>query len=144
MTTTDYSLLAASAATILTVAAYWWRRASETARIYVTELGWSFGSFCAAMYAWLVLTEERPFSVSTTGLFALCAIWIGALLPIVTRRSTAREEAAARRSAARMNRAACPRSPGAPGVPRSRGDGPKFRVAFTDGHPFPALAGMGL
>ena len=67
MTMTDYGLLAASAAAILTVAAYWWRRASETARIYVTELGWYFGSFCAAMYAWLVLTEERPFSVSTTG-----------------------------------------------------------------------------
>ena len=41
--------------------------------------------------------EERPFSVSTTGLFALCAIWIGTLLPIVIRRSTAREEAAAQR-----------------------------------------------
>ena len=97
MTTTDYTLLAASAATILTVAAYWWRRASETARIYVTELGWYFGSLCAAMYAWLVLTEERPFSVSTTGLFALCAVWIGVLLPIVMRRATAREEAAAQR-----------------------------------------------
>ena len=82
MTTTDYTLMAAAAATILTVAAYWWRRASETPRIYVTELGWYFGSFCAAMYAWLVLTEERPFSVSTTGLFALCAVWIGVLLPI--------------------------------------------------------------
>ena len=49
------------------------------------------------MYAWLVLTEERPFSVSTTGLFALCAIWIGTLLPIVMQRATAREEAAAQR-----------------------------------------------
>ena len=97
MTTTDYTLMAASAATILTVAAYWWRRAPETARIYVTELGWYFGSLCAAMYAWLVLTEERPFSVSTTGLFALCAVWIGVLLPIVMRRATAREEAAAQR-----------------------------------------------
>ena len=97
MTTTDYTLMAASAATVLTVAAYWWRRASETRRIYVTELGWYFGSFCAAMYAWLVLTEERPFSVSTTGLFALCAIWIGTLLPIVMQRATAREEAAAQR-----------------------------------------------
>ena len=97
MTTTDYTLMAASAAIRVTVAAYWWRRASETARIYVTELGWYFGSFCAAMYVWLVLTEERPFSVSTTGLFALCAIWIGVLLPIVIHRSTAREEAAAQR-----------------------------------------------
>ena len=97
MTTTDYSLLAASAAIILTVAACWWRRASETARIYVMELSWYFGSLCAAMYAWLVLTEERPFSVSTTGLFALCAVWIGVLLPIVMRRATAREEAAAQR-----------------------------------------------
>ena len=97
MTTTDYSLLAASAATILTVAAYWWRRAPETARIVATALGWYIGSFCAAMYAWLVLTEERPFSVSTTGLFALCAVWIGVLLPIVMRRATAREEAAAQR-----------------------------------------------
>ena len=49
------------------------------------------------MYAWLVLTEERPFSVSTTGLFALCAVWIGVLLPIVMQRATAREEAAAQR-----------------------------------------------
>ena len=49
------------------------------------------------MYAWLVLTEERPFSVWTTGLLALCAIWIGVLLPIVMRRATAREEAAAQR-----------------------------------------------
>ena len=97
MTTTDYSLLAASAATILTVAAYWWRRAPETARIVATALGWYIGSFCAAMYAWLVLTEERPFSVWTTGLFALCAVWIGVLLPIVMRRATAREEAAAQR-----------------------------------------------
>ena len=55
------------------------------------------------MYVWLVLTDESPFSVSTTGLHALCAIWIGALLPIVSPRSTAREEAAARRTAARMN-----------------------------------------
>ena len=97
MTITDYTLMAASAATILTVAAYWWRRAPETARIVATALGWYFGSLCAAMYAWLVLTEERPLSVSTTGLFALYAIWMGALLPIVIRRSTAREKAAAQR-----------------------------------------------
>ena len=51
MTTTDYTLMAASAATILTVAAYWWRRPSETARIYVTELGWYFGSLCAVEMA---------------------------------------------------------------------------------------------
>ena len=95
MTTTDYTLMAASAAAILIIASYWWRRAPETARIVATELGWYIGSFCAAMYAWLVLTEERPVSVWTTGLLALCAIWIGALLPIVIRRSTAREEAAA-------------------------------------------------
>ena len=30
MTTTDYTLMAASAATILTVAAYWWRRSRDS------------------------------------------------------------------------------------------------------------------
>ena len=107
MTTTDYSLLAASAATILTVAAYWWRRASETARIYVTELGWYFGSLCAAMYAWLVLTEERPFSVSTTGLFALCAVWIGT--------SCCRSSCEGRRPARRPRRSAARMNPGTEG-----------------------------
>ena len=50
MTMTDYGLLAASAAAILTVAAYWWRRAPETARIVATEVGWQVGSFYAALY----------------------------------------------------------------------------------------------
>ena len=51
------------------------------------------------MYAWFVITQGRPFSVSTTGAFALGAraIRIGVLLPIVIRRSTAREEAGAQR-----------------------------------------------
>ncbi len=97
MTTTDSTLMAASAATILIVASYWWRRAPETARTVATELGWYFGSFCAAMYAWLVLTQGRPFRVAVIVLFALCAVWIGVLLPIVMRRATAREEAAAQR-----------------------------------------------
>ena len=97
MTITDYSLMAAFVATILIVASYWWRRAPETARICATELSWYFGSFCAAMYAWFVITQGRPFSVSRTGTFALGAIWIGVLLPIAIRRSTAREEAAAQR-----------------------------------------------
>ena len=109
MTTTDYTLMAASAAAILTVAAYWWRRASETARIYVTELDWYFGSFCAAMYAWLVLTQGRPFSVSTTGLLALCAIWTGSVPCCRSSFAGRRPARRPRRSAARMNQV--PRPP---------------------------------
>ena len=97
MTMTDYGLMAASVAAILIVAAYWWRRASETARNVATELGWYFGSFCAAMYAWFVITQGRLFRVAVIGLFALCAVWIGVLVPIAMRRATAREEAAAQR-----------------------------------------------
>ena len=97
MTMTDYGLMTVSAAVILTVAAYWWRRAPETARIVATELGWSMGSFWAALYVWSQLAIDRPLCVVAIGMFALGAIWIGVLLPIVIRRSTTREEAAAQR-----------------------------------------------
>ena len=97
MTLTDYGLMAASAAAILLVAAYWWRRAPEAVRIYVTELGWYMGSLWAAMYVWSELAVRRPFRVATIGTLALAAIWSGVLLPIVIRRSMAREEAAAQR-----------------------------------------------
>ena len=97
MTMTDYGLMTVSAAVILTVAAYWWRRAPETARIVATELGWSMGSVWAALYVWSQLAVDRPFRVGVIGLVALLAIWIGVLLPIVIRRSMARAEVAAQR-----------------------------------------------
>ena len=97
MTLTDYSLMAASVAAILLVAAYWWRRAPETVRIYVTELGWYTGSLWAALYVWSELAVRRPFRVAMIGTLALVAIWSGVLLPIVIRRSMAREAAAQRR-----------------------------------------------
>ena len=97
MTMTDYGLLAASAAAILTVAAYWWRRAPETARIVATEVGWQVGSFYAALYVWSQLAGSRPFRVVAIGVSARVAIWMGVLLPILVRRWTVREEAAAER-----------------------------------------------
>ena len=97
MTLTDYTLMAASVAAILLVAAYWWRRAPEAVRIYVTELGWYMGSLWAAMYVWIAFTIDRPFRVGLIGMLALVAIWSGVLLPIVIRRSTARVAAAQRR-----------------------------------------------
>ena len=97
MTMIDYALMAASAAAILIVAAYWWRRAPETARIVATEVGWCLGSFYAALYVWSQLASSRPLRVVAIGMFALGAIWVGVLLPILVRRWTAREEAAAER-----------------------------------------------
>ena len=88
MTMIDYALMAASAAAILIVAAYWWRRAPETARIVATEAGWSAGSFYAALYVSSQLTGTRPFRVVASGMFALGAIWMGVLLPILVRRRT--------------------------------------------------------
>ncbi len=84
-------------AAILLVAAYWWRRAPEAVRIYVTELGWYTGSLWAALYVWSELTSDRPFSVVLIGALALGAIWIGVLLPIFIRRSEVRGAAAQRR-----------------------------------------------
>ena len=60
MTMTDYGLMTVSAAAILIIASYWWRRAPEAARIFVTEIGWWGGSFFAAMYVWIELTSSRP------------------------------------------------------------------------------------
>ena len=97
MTVTDYGLMAASAAAILLVTAYWWRRAPEAVRIYVMEVAWFMGSLSAAQYVWSEIAISRPFSVAMIGNFALAAIWIGVFLPIVIRRATAREEAAAQR-----------------------------------------------
>ena len=97
MTMTDYGLMTVSAAAILIIASYWWRRASEAARIFVTEIGWWAGCLYGAVYVWIELTSSRPIRVGLIGLIGLGAIWIGVLLPIVFRRVTAREEAAARR-----------------------------------------------
>ena len=108
MTMTDYGLMTVSAAAILIIASYWWRRAPEAARIFVTEIGWWGGSFFAAVYVWIELTSSRPLRVWLIGLIGLTAIWLGVLLPLVNRR--VRPARRPRRGAARM-------SPGTEGRP---------------------------
>ena len=117
MTMIDYGLMATSDAAILMVVAYWWRRAPEMARIVATEVGWYVRSFFAALYVCSQLASSRPFRVVAIGMFALCAIWMGVLLPIFIRRGTA--------PAKRLRRRAARMSPGAEDrtyavAPRSR------------------------
>ena len=86
MTTADYAVAAASAALILSVAVYWWRRAPREIRIAVAEMTWWIVSLWVSLYALAVIVSSRPFWVGVVSQVALGAVWLGVLLPIVFRR----------------------------------------------------------
>ena len=97
MTTTDYAMAAASAALILSVAVYWWRRAPRAIRIAVAEMTWWIVSLWICLYAWSVIAGSRPVWVGVVSQVALGAVWLGVLLPIVFRRIDKRRKAAGQR-----------------------------------------------